>query len=1305
MYETEWLQLWQLLAKDGEVSPHTLRAWIANTTPAVMLPDALPVLSQAVWAERRVAVLDELYRRKFSEHVPLGLRPEENKGVYPFPAQTLVPQANPGTPVYHYTTVWADANYEEDVDVSALREGLPPSVVKLYFPASPSPLPEPFPTSDRAALEEKEHALARLEPLLEHDVKDKVKASIVRIRWVQPYNASHRPLTIEQLFYALTVTAEVPLLEYRASQVQPSVYKMYAPEDKSVTLHPDDYRRWTKRVSYNKSEPIVLMYYKEPSDSERRSLPAIRLGVTANKLHFTLHSDTSLTFSSKDMVRYAKLLLAHLQTLMPTLYMDTDAWEWAESTFEIAADRSAGSRLPPSRVAGLWNCLAPYVTAMPVSEGGVETQVVLYKRISDFDARSSEDQFIYEQLQAGSSPERILELYMRENPVSPQERDRIAARIGELSEDHEKAFPRAVRISLPEPHRLLIKDMRSKALVDTILSFGFSLMSLLYPNLQTEEQSRLLEVMCPKPVQVIHGIKHEDDLHEDADAFDLLGSFFGEEEKPPAAEKNAAPVAAPPLQAAAVNSQSMHGYFLERMERRGQKTVQRYSKVCPRQRQPVAFTDDEWSALVTDPEKGKYAETRKEFLLKDATSGNTFVCPAFFCTRDELPLSEEDLVLVDGERVCPRCKGRVIPDESADVIKRLDLSVYTVLERSSAAKWPRVFAGFAKMGVDIPCCYTAYKSPDRAPRKLTNDHVEYILSEDKFPMDQNTRRFGVLPKAVEEWLGINTSDIFQDSAIRTMKPGTKALLRMSMPEPVVMSTLKSIVGSQPKMLEGEAGLRVFMSLNNGNLIRLYGSTWKEDHTQRAAFEAWAAKKKIESNHKEWFKVWTGFHNYKSRMWHPDTPISHVWDLVQREGHVRIVVIHMDAEGHVGLRCPPLGVEEFDADSDLLMFYEQGCRFEPIVWAARAKSAVDFKLVISQAILRDNDLEITLPRNVFEGCRPFEASTASYARPLRLQAQSEKILEEDTLLLDPYSRVMGVQRASGEILPLYPSNLPDTASNMIQYGYHRLPTASDEYAFLSTWGSDYAAPMTWIVQSSTRPQRIVAIETRGLLQVPVVPVPYPNAALPSLKVRYVYSYDVQQDSHLAYPDAGKDLASLQRLSREDQIRDWVLYDLSTFLQSAAGAALREMVVSARKPTASVEAEVANWIRRTMADDQVKAAVGQVPKLKASCGDLDKKSCSGVCVVDRGTCKTSLSGTPLTYGNMKDWILYALFTDTKKRERILEGTYPRVTSTLYWERDNEVVFGEGDPYPNYAGKKCVKRDLFDAAVQDVELPFCD
>jgi hypothetical protein len=1339
--ESLWENMFNNLSNNGEVSQTILQNWLSNIVPIHTVGRFDPI-TKDVWNSRSMPILEKIFETAYSEYLQIGFQPEDNKGVYPIPL--LVPSESycEGSSVVAINSrkIWADMNYETNIILREIDEFLKVPCWKLYFPSARSLVVEPIEEELKIRLKAESDRINKIHKLLnagpisyEEDRIDstteitvmgrtmekyverldkkyssnKINFGFLRIRFNQYYNKSLRPINIEQLFYALMVSEDIPIIEYCPNTVQAPIYKMYS-KNKEVFIKPNEFRRWTERISYSRSEPIVLLYFKKKLDDVRS--PCIRLGVTADKLYWTIDNTgiTGLKFYYSEIVYYANVLVEYLSKIIVGLEIDESSWEITESTTELSVDRSFGGRMGMSQTQAVVKCMEDYFYGVPGTDDSIPT--FIYKRISNFGTKNEGDELILEQINSGMSNDDVMKVYSSKFPILDNaERERVYSRIMELREGHDRAFISVVSLKFVDTQTMQISGIRSKNQMDSIIGFCNSFFLFMFPKSQTEEQKKLFEMTCPKPSKIIKGKKKEEaPVVDEFDIFGMLDDMFMD--KTIEGTKDMSDVKENRDEKDLVNvvedkdersedhpemisqSGSTHKYILRRLEERDKKRfiykaktpADRYPKICSQERQPISYTPTEWNMLQSDDVKSKfikkYLEDSERYVLEDDEMNNKYICPEYFCITDEIPLDEGDLI----DKKCPICGGKIIPDLPSDKLSKLDFIEYSVLAKNSAAKFPRMNSKTLKKDfhMALPCCYDSYKKGDEK-RKSSKLEQDYILGDDKFPLDQDKKRFGLLPKEAEDFLGVSSVGIFGTGLQRIMKVGTKALLRMSRPNPVVMNTVKELLKEYPSIEEDEF-IKIFAELNNGNLIRIYGDNWSEDHPEREEFNDWASKRGIEVDNKRVFKIWTGERIYKKKIYSENLPITHVWDLIQRITGSKLLVLHYNGSGNsISLRCPPIGAL-FEGDS-YIMFFEKDGFYEQIVVGVRERTAFKYLNKINPENLKDIGFNIDLPLSVWSKCRPYSTESPSwYIKPKLIS----EYFEEDVFIIDPYSRIVSIVDSSNNIFPYYPTSVPAYNSNSIQYGYEyeTLPEVMTEYTALMN-GEDFQKPHSWIL-IDREPKMIVAIETVSMLRVPVKPTPM-SKSIPSLNEILLDSYNMNEDMILAFPDKPKSVDVLEKVKRDDQIRDWVLYQFSEYLR--VNAKFRDIMEKTEKVTKSVKDMIGMWIMENISP--VGSSDPTIPKLKNVCSSLSENNCSGACVFDKGTCKISTRGTDLTQMDILEWILYSVFEDPKKRYLILNGEYPKVSSMLYWEMENEVIFSKLDPYPDYVGKECSKKMLFD------------
>ena len=127
--------------------------------------------------------------------------------------------------------------------------------------------------------------------------------------------------------------------------------------------------------------------------------------------------------------------------------------------------------------------------------------------------------------------------------------------------------------------------------------------------------------------------------------------------------------------------ETKYGYFLGMLKKFDPKTFldkSDYPKhVCEYKNQPVPLTEKDKTRL-SELKQGKYDPIKnapESKILESEDPDGTYICPEYWCTKDEIPLREEQLILEDGILRCPECHGKI--QTSINV----DLKEYPVIKR------------------------------------------------------------------------------------------------------------------------------------------------------------------------------------------------------------------------------------------------------------------------------------------------------------------------------------------------------------------------------------------------------------------------------------------------------------------------------------------------------------------------------------------------------------------------------------------------------------------------------------------------
>ena len=288
---------------------------------------------------------------------------------------------------------------------------------------------------------------------------------------------------------------------------------------------------------------------------------------------------------------------------------------------------------------------------------------------------------------------------------------------------------------------------------------------------------------------------------------------------------------------------------------------QPYSRHCPTssQQQPVVLTPEEFEKIdksAIEGKKGESEETRKKYFLKygsDEKHMNYYFCPRYWCDDKNIPLKEEDVFYENKVVKSDKCKNS--NGDYSEIIEFNHLihanknnddynwAVPTVSDKSSC----------------IPCCKKNLNknkpnskcfnnnsnnksdSNEKESRELTETNVKqkynYIQQHNKFPLGE--QKWGFLPlniKAMFDYENIKCTDDFcllrygieKDNNSFISALGSILYLENENNE-VLLGKVKqySVKKMRQEILPDSLNLDLFASLQNGNLIQIFGKSNKE----------------------------------------------------------------------------------------------------------------------------------------------------------------------------------------------------------------------------------------------------------------------------------------------------------------------------------------------------------------------------------------------------------------------------------------------------------------------------------------------
>jgi hypothetical protein len=275
---------------------------------------------------------------------------------------------------------------------------------------------------------------------------------------------------------------------------------------------------------------------------------------------------------------------------------------------------------------------------------------------------------------------------MREGPVDP---DDVAQELS-MTRENAKKLISSVSGKLEENSRLGARVFRgfptveigpNFALVSTVTNLDRSSMyvDLLRYVLTTESEE--LNKICPPRLQKVEVesavIKTTEDLGDAVE--NEYDDLFGEsavEEAPNEEEESIAETTSDTLVATS-KQVTNYGYFHGKLQDFDPETFPEkslYPKKCNLKHQPVVLTNKDKKELADSTNKNKgegkfdpYKNLSEDKRLDTENPDGTFICPEYWCMKNEIPLREEDLVVDEEGAHCPVCMGKLQTGMNVDV--------------------------------------------------------------------------------------------------------------------------------------------------------------------------------------------------------------------------------------------------------------------------------------------------------------------------------------------------------------------------------------------------------------------------------------------------------------------------------------------------------------------------------------------------------------------------------------------------------------------------------------------------------------
>jgi hypothetical protein len=701
----------------------------------------------------------------------------------------------------------------------------------------------------------------------------------------------------------------------------------------------------------------------------------------------------------------------------------------------------------------------------------------------------------------------------------------------------------------------------------------------------------------------------------------------------------------------------MYSYFKDRLDRfdpaRFNPPVKgfKYAKACEYKKQPIILSERDLNFLEGQPYDPRTYMSEKEMMDTYDPDG-LIVCPEYWCMKDQIPLTEDQLEKEDGEIRCPVCLGKLRTSVSDDPVE------YSIIKRSSKLRYPG-YVNFKSLndGKDMPCCFEKPrkdKASDAQDKYYVNRETISILKE---------MRVAFLSKGLLTSLQIDETYDLLSGTPKRLQTGMSAFFRVGLGRP--SQTLPEMLGLKVKVPPPIESIETVLKCT-------FLRTWKlTDDTNIEEIENKLEKLPPFNEQPVKSKL--------SRL------ISGIQSAFAKK---ELSVLEELEYSCLYLQCDVFRI--YTDDNTL------GCLFYSPISAPRTRGIVI--LQSNKAI--DILCHVTrLPRgfeyraNVFKS--PFKKETYVILEKLRNKACQTKIPSFSTALnivkdvltmsgeqdfqvvLDPFGRAQSFFVPRNMFVPFQPSMLPDMTQSKIM-GYSNIelelyPPYDKVKQYLEVarkYNDSYQIEDDLF---NSKNQRVEILLKSGL-RIPI----YPDNDQNKEVLEVIETTNSIGEPNLVFGEQSKELKTeYSKISYASELYEFLIYELTYDLKEDYSN-LRSALSVDHPKQKDVEPLLKKWFEEKVETTKATTPINFISKIRKPCGQFkSKNTCSGnLCAWDGKTCKVDVKQS-VRKDNLFYRLLTTLIENSKIRAIILDGrTTPFFSTVLYLEMPNELILTESD-----------------------------
>jgi hypothetical protein len=1080
-----------------------------------------------------------------------------------------------------------------------LSSDISDQVKQVYFPFFQSTTPNTI-ESLRAPIKASDDQFRKL---LNLKSPEPSHVSILRAKWYIPLISTKfsAPRTrFEQIFYGLTVSPTIPVITYFTSKSETMRHKFYVEDSKSKKPYIDVplWKAWMINTQPQRRLPTLLLY----RGKDRGSFD--RVSITSKNITISVWRGKDSKETKEQLMQSTLKWIQSMDAVVPFIVpsdLELSRWELNDLSVIASFDKEI-SEFDLRRL----KCLKDIFSFQ-------DDSFRLLRSDREFDI-SVQLLRAYSLLQSGDADlQSALE-------VTPDEARALTQRVQELENDEHFNFEKALSgypIISFSSKEVVVKFVSN---LERVIEYASLLRYVLTSNKDEVDE------VCPREMETIEataGVAPTTlSVEDEFDLDDFLVQQLAElTQTQPTPTPQPQPTVQPKTSKVKIKNTGpvgTHSYFNNRVHGFDPEMFDSdYPKKCEKLKQVVVLTDEDQARI---PSEYNYSEAPSgEKLTLD---GGIAVCPQYWCIRDEIPLSEAQLVMKEDGQHCPVCDGKVRVTEKEDVRE------YTIIKREQASKFPGWKEPSEKTTNKkrVPCCYKKPepKSEVMIPKTKIDDY--YVLTSGVIP----GLRIAYIPDDLAKRLNIKT-DYEKNVPGNRIEGSASDMFRIGIGLP--RETL-------PELLNDKRNIPTPEQAPDKIIQCSFFRTWKDlgegdtetDRITDGINRAYVQKKLKPIEEIEYITRILDCRVMRINT-ETNTMMCGFWSDKTYARSRTIALLDIDVLGNVKRRTGKVG-SKFDYIVDVNKFADETKK--------------------------------TLQELHTQSC--------SSEKPTFNNALSElvaKNMSQYQVILDPFKRVQAVFVPQEAVLPIEPISTVIPEGVTIRSGYAdiqdaELPTRARLSEFLkSTLHSGFK--ITYELQSVDGNNSEFLLESgfRAIFR------PEPSEKVSDAKevIQTLRTNHSEEELISAEPNVS-DLKLASEISYSSEVFEFLLFSLSKDVQTDEYEELRKSITTASD---TLYKDLKEWLDSQAYWDSVNEPIQFVNKVRTPCGQMEKDSCkkSTLCGWHQSTCKIKVKPI-VDKTKILVRLTKTLKDNTKQRALVLDGRLsPFFSTILYLEMPHELI----------------------------------